>query len=289
VIEECIPISQISKLFYTDSGRLLNIGVDIDGSKNPILLIKRDVNAAVRNARPNENVDHGSESKAHEFLVESPSSEICDQKAIDVQLREEMLAGHPCVSSSTGSERTKRFPAHLDPEWIAMEMFEEDLDVDERSESEAVDSATGSAHSEASQSPPNHHACLPVDLKLAANVERVTINDSERTESERGSPGKLMGASTKPPRHGQSTVESPFGAITTSLSLIEMLLRLAGLQEFQQASHLSIPDHILTFFLEETSTTGLVGEAQWKAREQTRRRVGFDPYTDAAAERASSR
>lgn len=73
---------------------------------------------------------------------------------------------------------------------------------------------------------------------------------------------------------------SPFGAIVSSLSLMEILIRLASMQEFQQTSHLAIPDHILTFFLEETSTTGLHGEKRWKIRSDTKRRVGFDPYTD---------
>jgi len=81
-------------------------------------------------------------------------------------------------------------------------------------------------------------------------------------------------------RDANFMARSPFGAVTSSLSLMEMLIRLTSLQEFQQAAHLSIPDHILTFFLEETSTTGLQGEARWKARNEAKRRVGFDPYTD---------
>ena len=73
---------------------------------------------------------------------------------------------------------------------------------------------------------------------------------------------------------------SPFREIQSSLSLMEMLIRLTSLQEFQQVTHLSIPDHILTFFLEETSTTGLKGSQRMKARDEAKRRVGFDPYTD---------
>ena len=59
-----------------------------------------------------------------------------------------------------------------------------------------------------------------------------------------------------------------------------MLIRLTSLQEFQQTPHLAIPDHILMFFLEETSTTGLQGEAHWRMRSEAKRRMGFDPYTD---------
>lgn len=81
-------------------------------------------------------------------------------------------------------------------------------------------------------------------------------------------------------REKQFMARSPFGSIRSTLSLLEMLVRLTSLQEFQQAAHLSIPDYILSFFLEETSTTGLKGEERWKAKNEAKRRVGFDPYTD---------
>jgi hypothetical protein len=80
---------------------------------------------------------------------------------------------------------------------------------------------------------------------------------------------------------------SPFGPIRSSLSLLEMLIRLTALQQFQQASHLSIPDELLTFFLEESSTTGAGGdgEERQRTRREARRKVGFDPYDESPVKR----
>ncbi|KAJ1324813.1 RanGTP-binding protein [Microdochium nivale] len=77
---------------------------------------------------------------------------------------------------------------------------------------------------------------------------------------------------------------SPFGAIKTSLSLLEMLLRLTSLQEFEQKTHLAIPDHLLRFYLDESaSTSGLRGQQRVSAKRQAEAKMGFDPYTDSPA------
>ena len=66
-----------------------------------------------------------------------------------------------------------------------------------------------------------------------------------------------------------------------------MLIRLTALQQFQQASHLSIPDELLTFFLEESSTTGAGGdgEERRRTRREARQKVGFDPYDESPVKR----
>ncbi|KAJ8104579.1 hypothetical protein OPT61_g10682 [Boeremia exigua] len=43
-VREIIPIHEVSKIFYADTGKILNIGGDGEAN-NPILLLKRDVNA----------------------------------------------------------------------------------------------------------------------------------------------------------------------------------------------------------------------------------------------------
>jgi hypothetical protein len=43
-IREELPIHQISKIFYADTGKILNIGSHGEAN-NPVLLLKRDVNA----------------------------------------------------------------------------------------------------------------------------------------------------------------------------------------------------------------------------------------------------
>ncbi|XP_044719099.1 ranGTP-binding protein [Hirsutella rhossiliensis] len=209
-IREHIPIHQLSKIFYTDTGRILNLGKAEIGESNTVLLLKRDMRAA----RP----------------------------------------------SGAGDD------LHFDPEWIALEVWEDNAigsdesETDGGSESEA-ENTEDSAHTPKSKSAAPRAS---LDLILAAQIRNLSLQPSSGL--------------------GESRDSILPNTITSSLSLIEMLIRLAGLQEFQQASHLSIPDHILTFFLEETSTTGLSGEARRTVRSEAKRRVGFDPYTDTPAD-----
>lgn len=302
-IEECIPVHQVSKIFYTDSGRLLNIGGDTQDEKKPILLLKRDINSTVHiNALGEYRYDSHKDSQ-HGLAQEGGTQAELDRQLLGDQT--------PTTPEPHTRRETRRngFPKHLDPEWIAMEMYEEAVDDDESS-SEASDHEKewkplvgGLAHSGASpKSPksPNPSKSLRSPRSSGSPESRISRKFlSHELEEERRSTKaealihkmslQLSGVDakkepSKPPQNASVATKSPFGGITTSLSLIEMLIRLASLQEFQQASHLTIPDHILTFFLEETSTTGLVGEARWRARKEATTRVGFDPYSDNPGE-----
>ncbi|CAN9353673.1 unnamed protein product [Alternaria alternata] len=75
--------------------------------------------------------------------------------------------------------------------------------------------------------------------------------------------------------------------VKTSLSLLEMLIRLTALQQFQQSSHLAIPDEFLNFFLSDSSTVGAGGDAELRrrVRREARMRVGFDPYDESPIKR----
>ena len=271
VLEESIPVHQISKIFYTDSGRLLNIGDHSQDAKKPVLLLKRDVNGK----RSTQEFDELTKYSIDDRVAEQrPLSEDDNTQAeLDRQLLGEsipILEDQPC---------SKGFPRHLDPEWIAMEMYEDIMDKDECS-SEASDSDLEETHGEiAWTSAELKRSCeaktRPPGAEIEARTRKLSLCSGDEVDS--------AAASAEAPNL-RVVARSPFGGITTSLSLIEMLTRLAGLQEFQQTSHLTIPDHILTFFLEETSTTGLVGEAQWRARKEARAHVGFDPYSDSAAQ-----
>ncbi|OPB36551.1 hypothetical protein A0O28_0056300 [Trichoderma guizhouense] len=284
---ELIPIHQFAKIFYTDTGRLLNIGDGTDGENNPVLLLKRDINAT-RLPRP-EYAMHG---EVYDTSDDDSKQETDEYKQADV---DQQLFGESQskVSTSRGSTNAKgtyatALPKHLDPEWIAFEVFEEDdeqSDTSSNSEIEAGLSDEIDRYSYSSRkTPPRLRTAM--DSILVSQIKNLSIHPTSRdglilskSDSKVGQSSRDLAVDSS--SEAQEFVSrSPFGAITTSLSLIEMLIRLAGLQEFQQASHLSIPDHILTFFLEETSTTGLTGEAMWRARSETKQRVGFDPYTD---------
>ncbi|KAJ6439684.1 RanGTP-binding protein [Purpureocillium lavendulum] len=188
-------------------------------------------------------------------------------------------------------------PAHLDPEWMAFEVFEADDEPFDETETEAEsDSETECKACDKNVAEPERKAGgrKSLDSRVAAQIRSLSLLPSfgrrdSRNDTRRHSEvqSKIGGnASADPSEDALDFVaRSPFNAITSSLSLVEMLIRLASLQEFQQASHLSIPDHVLTFFLEESSTTGLSGEASQAKRWEAKRRVGFDPYTDTPAER----
>lgn len=279
-IRESIPIHQISRIFYTDSGRILNIGNSDEAGNNPILLLKRDVNAAGNTEVDEETVGSYQFNPAKAISGSAADDAELEQDEIDRQLREE-------TGLSDSKTVTKphplglHLPPHLDPEWLAFEVFSEDSSGDSSGSDDEADDSEGE------QTVPTLKAKRPaashnpsVDANLVAQIKTLSIQSpTELNEiSSKPAPKELERLDAR--REEQFVARSPFSSITSSLSLMEMLIRLTSLQEFQQAAHLSIPDHILSFFLEETSTTGLKGEERWRARNEAERRVGFDPYTD---------
>lgn len=311
-IRESIPINQVAKIFYTDSGRILNIGNADEAGNNPVLLLKRDASAPT----PVELTDAFiSPSKAMaagaiEDINDSITSD--EQDEIDRQLREESQVREPsAVEKKPQHPLALHLPAHLDHEWLALEVFEEDDDDDDDKDTDSSDAEDGGATATAIEdgkltairsssskrqltpSSSNNNPRSPsMDANLLTQIKTLSLRSSTdlfatpSCQSPSGSPAPPP-SSLK--RHQQEATNptsanppraSPFGTITSSLSLMEMLIRLTSLQEFQQAAHLSIPDYILSFFLDETSTTGLKGEERWRARDEAKRRVGFDPYTD---------
>ncbi|KAK0709537.1 RanGTP-binding protein-domain-containing protein [Lasiosphaeria miniovina] len=288
-IRDSLPIYQISKIFYTDTGRILNIGNSDDGDNNPVLLIKRDVKARTPVRARQEWFDGLSEPEDGDSGTEDESSQSDDQAEIDRQLREESELSARSVDEQQ-MPQTQRLPPHLDPEWLALEVFVEDDDsssdntVDENEEDDdGVENESGDPTLDKSLSlaerPTGPRPKSSIDSNLLARIRNVSLRPT--TPPQEISRLESNNLATLQTEFSESYVsKSPFGGIITSLSLLEMMIRLTSLQEFQQTSHLSIPDHILTFFLEETSTTGLRGEARLEVRKEARRRVGFDPYTD---------
>lgn len=323
-IREFIPIHQISKMFYADVGKILNINNDEGASSSPVLLLKRDINAIPVAPEIGRSV-LTIESPEGSTACETPPSETNSQGDIDFQLRQEMRsAGEPVCSTTVSprafERRSKRqnwnIPADLDPEWIALEVFDiddddeisgsdSDSDVDEKGPTRHEEDMAGSVRG----CRPRHTVRPAVDQNLVTQLNRMNIASSSSRPSSsessvhqlttRGGSSARNGATT-PPRNGKpgpmhhhqhhqhlnltpiKLIErSPFGAIKTSLSLLEMLLRLTSLQEFEQTTHLAIPDHVLKFYLDESaSTSGLHGKDRMAASAEAERKVGFDPYAD---------
>lgn len=252
-IREILPIHQISKIFYADTGRILNISSDGE-TNNPVILLKRDVNALP----PRHMMERSETPEEHAAETSEEEPEDDDQAQLNAQLGESRSHDHQSFDSlhEDSIPEEWRLPSGLDPEWIAFEVYNED----EISDTESEPDTSNAQDREAS-----------IDPSL---IENLSISDK-----------KHISASSPKPAHATITTASNpiFGNIRTSLSLLETLLRLTSLQQFQQKSHLSISDELLNFFLEESASTGAGGDEQHRQRlrSEARRRVGWDPYDES--------
>lgn len=255
-VREVFPIHQISKIFYTDTGKVLNIGMDGE-LNNPFLLLKRDMNAIPPRRRMNR---YEADEDAEEPVV-----------SIENDIQEDPALGTPQQPSDPW-----RLPADLDPEWIALEVFTEDQDSDDDESDIEIGSSPPQQATESDSVDSQLTALMP-DLRIDMKPPSATSPASVQQQLLPKSTSRLT---TKPPPPWLNSVK-------TSLSLLEMLLRLTSLQQFQQQSHLSITDELLNFFLEESAATGAGGDEvhRQRLRADARRRVGWDPYDESPMKR----
>jgi hypothetical protein len=297
-IRELVPVHEISKIFYADTGKILNIGADGE-TNNPILLLKRDVNAVPPRRMMSEQTADPDFYQGNSSPPMSPT-EKDEQSELDEQLFRESSTSAPPTPGAASPKQTSahpwRLPHDLDPEWIAFEVYMEDLDEED---SGSEDSNDGLPEKPGRSPRPQSSRQSSVDPSLAAAFSRLHLWKSSPPTTSTPSPAstpvrapsnaQLILSPQKPgaPSSNTSTRASPLPPIRTSLSLLEMLIRLTALQQFQQTSHLAIPDELLTFFLSESSTVGAGGNAELRkrARTEARQRVGFDPYDESPIKR----
>ncbi|KAF2098370.1 Ran-binding-domain-containing protein, partial [Rhizodiscina lignyota] len=276
-IREALPIHQISKIFYADTGKILNIGSEGE-TNNPILLLKRDINAIP----PRRMMDREAE-ESQWLNDESDDDDDDEQPDVDAQIRressvapEEETAGHASLASREWS-----LPPNLDPEWMAFEVYTEDPDSDEE------DSLPTE---EPSSTPPVPTRGNSLDPTVTAALSHLNLTSTTPPSSPRHHQSQLI--PTQPlhspaPNASYPTAPTTLPPLRTSLSLLELLIRLTALQQFQQCSHLAITDELLNFFLSEAGTTGAGGDAETRrrVRREARQRVGFDPYDESPVKR----
>lgn len=268
-IREILPIHQISKIFYADTGKILNISTEGE-TNNPVLLLKRDLNALPpRRMMECDAADDGYSSDTEGEELEKDE----EQAQLDAQLNGAGSSAQQSFSTlhEDSIPEEWRLPPGLDPEWIAFEVYNEDETSDTESEAET----------------PTRESSLE-----PSNMARLSLNDKRHPSSPSPSPASQGNTpnptSSSQPAGNTTTVSNPlFENIRTSLSLLETLLRLTSLQQFQQQSHLSISDELLNFFLEESSSTGAGGDEhhRQRLRSEARRRVGWDPYDESPVKR----
>ena len=269
-IWEAIPIHEISKIFYADTGKILNIGSEGE-TNSPVLLLKRDLNAIPprRMTKLSGQSDCSDDDRESRTRVPQYPATHSHQNSKNTSYSDDHLhlsddlTSHDFQSPGVTSANPWQLPADLDPEWIAFEVYTEAEDSDVENDEEPA------------QSRRSH---TPSVSTLTSNLSHLNVSASSSPSQQEGSPI----SSSKP---------SAFAAlppIRTSLSLLETLLRLLSLQQFQQTPHLSIPDELLTFFLSESASTGAATnnvQERKRLREEARRRVGFDPYDESPIKR----
>lgn len=262
-IREILPVHQISKIFYADTGKLLNINPEGEVN-NPVLLLKRDINAI-----PPRRMTEREEPDYHETDPEPEEEEDEVQAQLNAQLNAGSTSDPEPSYHEDSIPKAWRLPQDLDPEWVALEVYNED---EEESDSESE---------EETEAPTSPSRQTPIDPEMLA---KLSLNDSTSTPS---SPSQAQSQQITHYNTSSTLTNPVFINIRTSLSLLETLLRLTSLQQFQQQSHLSISDELLNFFLEESSTTGAGGDEQHRQRVRAaaRGKVGFDPFDESPIKR----
>ncbi|KAB8346299.1 hypothetical protein FH972_023343 [Carpinus fangiana] len=275
-IREIIPIHQVSKIFYADTGKVLNIGSDGE-SNNPVLLVKRDVHA-----RPPRRMMEDEQELDDNLQTEANFQQRTIDKAGKQSSYEESGGTFKGKTKAEKCSEPWRLPPGLDPEWVAFEVYAENPseDSDPEEEPEVIEST--SRHQDSS---------LDHGLQSALSHLRLSSVDStwSSTSTPDPTPSSTFHSTVKPnnsPPHVSRNNALIANATQTRLSLLEMLIRLSSLQQFQQASHLTVTDELLNYFLEDSTTTGAADEETRKRiRLEARARVGFDPYAESPVKR----
>ena len=261
-MREVVPIHQLSKIFYADTGKILNIGSDAE-TNSPVLLLKRDINAVPPRRMMDRWGAQGSDDQNGDSLADTARNEDHSQSLIS-QRHVDIAQG-----TANGHGNPWSLPQGLDPEWMAFEVYTEQPDSDPPSPTLSPSPVPNLRPSRSPSQGPD----------TISSLSNLNLNSSSPSPSPRANNVSSPSASPLP-------FTTP--AIRTSLSLLELLLRLLSLQQFQQSPHLSIPDELLTFFLSESASTGAAAhdaDERKRLREEARRRVGFDPYDESPVKR----
>lgn len=281
-IRESLPIHQISKILYADTGKILNIGNDNEANC-PVLLLKRD-NKASHPRKMMEAYEAGpawqEETRRWDDEQETSADED-DEAEIGHQLRRESMPPGPEERGHAEADVYWKFPADLDPEWLAFEVWtnpeESESDTEAGSEQDPNEEPASVSHRPSLPSKPS-------DADITCGLAKLKIEPSSSPSV--ASNQQLFVPSSRTIQHTpRLSYAGP--VLATQLSTLEMLLRLTSLQEFHQSSHLAIPDEYLSFFLAESNTTGAGADhdQRIRMRQAAEQKVGFDPYYDSPAKR----
>jgi hypothetical protein len=271
-IREVVPIHEISKVFYADTGKILNIGSDGE-TNNPVLLLKRDINADP----PRRMLQRSQSEDRFHFTNDDSSDEEYSEINIGFQCESSPSPHIPDAQDHQvdGNRHDWRLPSGLNPEWMAFEVYSEEFD------SNSDDFDTPDTHVTTRAASDLHSSPEP---QVTSALSKLSLQPIFATPSPaHGSlPPHVGGHGLQLSPNKRSTP-----AVKTSLSLLEMLMKLAALQQFRQESHLAIEDELLNFFLEDSATAGAGADKtkRRRMRHDAVKQVGFDPYDESPIKR----
>ncbi|KAK9369997.1 RanGTP-binding protein-domain-containing protein [Lipomyces kononenkoae] len=229
-----IPLSIITRLFFSASGRLL----EIDDAISPVLVVK--LNKA--------------------FLQRSPYAMIDDDWSNDDEDDYDDDEVGPAEHGDIEEGRTwaARVDSPANIEWLAFELWTDDIDSeiddedDIEEEEEEVEEAENLELASSNRAKPR--PSILSESTLAAALSRLTLSSADIeaivAPRRRQSTGPSSSEIRPPPAGVQRSSQS-----INSLSLLEYIIRLAALQTNDQASALNISDERIALYLRDENRT----------------------------------
>ncbi|KAK9483294.1 RanGTP-binding protein-domain-containing protein [Lipomyces starkeyi] len=225
-----VPLSIITRLFFSASGRLL----EIDDAISPVLVMK--LNRAFLQRSPYLMLDDNSSFDEDDFETEVDSD----------------------TEATKGSILAARIDSPANIEWLAFELWTDDAERDmyEVDEDENDDIDEGVEEAESLELAPNQGKPRPSILSestLAAALSRLTLSsaDIEAIVAPRRQQAPLPMSTS----HSHQQLQQQSAQSINSLSLLEYIIRLAALQTNDQASALNISDERIALYLRDENRT----------------------------------
>ncbi|KAJ8104106.1 RanGTP-binding protein-domain-containing protein [Lipomyces tetrasporus] len=225
-----IPLSIITRLFFSASGRLL----EIDDAISPVLVVK--LNKAFL-------------QQSSYFMFDDSSSSDEDEFAADWQSN---------VDETDGSILATRVDSPANIEWLAFELWADDVEramyEDEEDENDNIDEEVDEAENLDSAGTNNEklRPSIISEATLASAFSRLALSSADIEAMI--APRRQQPSTATSTQSGQQLPQQSAQSLN-SLSLLEYIIRLAALQTNDQASALNISDERIALYLRDENRT----------------------------------
>ncbi|KAK9240689.1 RanGTP-binding protein-domain-containing protein [Lipomyces kononenkoae] len=226
-----IPLSIITRLFFSASGRLL----EIDDAISPVLVVK--LNKAFLQQSPYAMIDDDWDNDEDEVGPAGPPGDFAENR--------------------TWAARVDS-PANI--EWLAFELWTDEADSDmdddiDEDENDDIDEAAENLEPALNRTKPRPSVLS--ESTLAAALSRLTLSsaDIEALVASRRRQSTVPTSTSSSSSEGHQAGPQRSAQSINSLSLLEYIIRLAALQTNDQASALNISDERIALYLRDENRT----------------------------------